>query len=60
MFDIYIYSADSVGGAVRIERDQMKYEYKARAILFAQRGFNVKVVDQEDGAVVYTLDAMFQ
>jgi len=57
-FDIYVYSSDSVGGPVRIVPDQT--EYKARAQLFAQAGFNVKVVDQFDGAVVYTLDAMPQ
>ena len=58
MFDIYVYSSDSVGGSVRIVPDQT--EYKARAQLFAHAGFNIKVVDQYDGAVVYTLDALPQ
>jgi hypothetical protein len=58
MFDIYVYSSDSVGGPVRVIPDQT--EYKFRVQLFAQAGFNVKVIDQEDGAVVYTLDALPQ
>jgi len=58
MFDIYVYSSNSVGGSVRVIPDQT--EYRARAQLFAQAGFNVKVVDQEDGVVVYTLDALPQ
>ena len=58
MFDIYVYSSTSVGGPVRIVPDQT--EYKDRAMLFAQAGFNVKVFAHFDGGIVYRLDGMPQ
>lgn len=58
MFDIYIY--DDAGELFAIEHSIEDGYWKDMAEEIADEGKSVKVVDQSDGAVVYTLDAVPQ
>lgn len=55
MFEVYLY--DEQGCFLRKIPNVARLHYRARADQLHSEGFNVKVVDQEDGVVVYTLDA---
>jgi hypothetical protein len=54
MFDIYVYDANS-GDLIGVDPDYAADSYKAAAIRWIDRGCTVKVVDTEDGCVVYIL-----
>jgi len=54
MFDIYVYDADN-GECIGTDPCYPENKYKAVAMSWHSRGFAVKVVDQFDGCVVYTL-----
>jgi hypothetical protein len=55
MFDIYFYDADN-GELSGIERNVAEEHYKAMAAKFHfDLGYLVKVVDQYDGVIFYTL-----
>jgi hypothetical protein len=54
MFDIYTYNEDD-GRCIGIHRMIPKARYKALAEEFHRQGMAVKVVDLEDGVIVYTL-----
>ena len=54
MFDIYVYDADD-GQLVGVDPGYAEMTVKAAAMSWHAKGHLVKVVDQFDGAVVYTL-----
>ena len=54
MFDIYLYDADN-GNFVGLDPERTAETYKAAAMDWNGKGYAVKVVDLEDGCVVYTL-----
>lgn len=54
MFDIYVYDADN-GELIGVDPLYTAEAYKAAAQQWINRGRTVKVVDLEDGCVVYTL-----
>jgi len=54
MFDIYLYDADN-GNFVGLDPERTAKTYKAAAMDWNGKGYAVKVVDLEDGCVVYTL-----
>ena len=56
MFDVYVYN--ELGEFVDTIHDIAKDRYKALAMKLVAEDFSVKVVDQSDGVVVYTLDAV--
>jgi hypothetical protein len=54
MFDLYLYDADN-GNFVGLDPMRTAKTYKAAAMDWHGQGYAVKVVDLEDGCVVYTL-----
>lgn len=54
MFDIYCYDEDT-GSCVGVSPMVPEDRYKAMAEEFHRQGMAVKVVDLEDGVIVYTL-----
>jgi hypothetical protein len=54
LFDIYTYDEDD-GRCIGIHRMIPEDAYKAMAEEFHRQGMAVKVVDLEDGVIVYTL-----
>jgi hypothetical protein len=54
LFDIYTYDEDD-GRCIGIHRMIPEDRYKALAEEFYRQGMAVKVVDLEDGVIVYTL-----
>lgn len=54
MVDIYLYDADS-GEIAFVGRGISKSSFKSRAELYHSQGYNIKVVDREDGCVIFTL-----
>ena len=55
MFDIYLYDQDN-GELFAIEHSIEEGEWKSFAHELNGEGYSIKVVDQNDGVVVYTLD----
>jgi hypothetical protein len=54
MFDIYLYD-DDTGEFIGIDPEYPREAYRAAAQQWHGRGYNVKVVDTNDGVVVWTL-----
>ena len=54
MFDLYLYDADN-GNFIGLDPMRTAKTYKAAAMDWHGQGYAVKVVDLEDGCVVYTL-----
>lgn len=53
MFDLYIY--DSYGDFIEMIPDVSRDRWVKVAMNLSHEGFSVKVIDQADGVVVYTV-----